>query len=64
MLCPSYCFAWQVWQSLFSIRQLVIPMHEDSAAWLKFASLCRKSGRVRQSLRMLLQLLRCVCVFL
>ncbi|KAF5842964.1 FAT domain-containing protein, partial [Dunaliella salina] len=48
----------EVWQSLFSIRQLVIPMHEDTAAWLKFASLCRKSGRVRQAHRMLLQLLR------
>uniref|UniRef100_A0A7S3R516 Serine/threonine-protein kinase TOR n=1 Tax=Dunaliella tertiolecta TaxID=3047 RepID=A0A7S3R516_DUNTE len=48
----------EVWQSLFSIRQLVIPMHEDTSAWLKFASLCRKSGRVRQAHRMLLQLLR------
>ena len=50
----------QVWQSLFSIRQLVVPMHEDVDGWLKFASLCRKSGRVRQAHRMLLQLLRCV----
>lgn len=51
----------QVWQSLFSIRQLVVPLHEDVEGWLKFASLCRKSGRVRQAHRMLLQLLRCAC---
>jgi hypothetical protein len=38
----------QVWQSLFSVRSLVVPMHEDVDAWLKFASLCRKSGRPRQ----------------
>lgn len=32
----------EVWQSLFSVRQLVVPMHEDVDNWLKFASLCRK----------------------
>ena len=48
----------QVWQSLFTVRQLVVPMHEDVDNWLKFSSLCRKSGRSRQSERMLLQLLR------
>lgn len=47
-----------MWQSLFSVRTLVVPMHEDVDSWLKFASLCRKSGRTRQSRRMLLQLLR------
>ncbi len=46
-----------MWQSLFSIRQLVVPMNEDVDSWLKFASLCRKSGRVKQSHRMLLQML-------
>ena len=40
------------------MRQLVVPMHEDVDNWLKFSSLCRKSGRSRQSERMLLQLLR------
>lgn len=38
----------QVWQSLFSVRSLVVPMHEDVDAWLKFAGLCRKNGRQRQ----------------
>lgn len=47
----------QVWQSLFSVRSLVIPMHEDVDNWIKFASLCRKSGRPRQSERMLINLL-------
>ena len=36
-----------VWQALLSVRQLVLPMHEDTHTHLKFASLCRKSGRVR-----------------
>ncbi|PNW79096.1 hypothetical protein CHLRE_09g400553v5 [Chlamydomonas reinhardtii] len=48
----------EVWQSLFSIRSLVVPMAQDVDNWLKFASLCRKSGRSRQAYRMLLQLLR------
>nr|ABB13529.1 target of rapamycin kinase [Chlamydomonas reinhardtii] len=48
----------EVWQSLFSIRSLVVPMAQDVDSWLKFASLCRKSGRSRQAYRMLLQLLR------
>ena len=35
----------EVWQSLLSVRSLVLPMHQDTHTWLKFASLCRKSGR-------------------
>lgn len=48
--CANVCslYASQVWQSLFSVRSLVVPMHEDVDAWLKFAGLCRKSGRQRQ----------------
>jgi hypothetical protein len=30
-----------------SVRRLLLDMHEDAAAWLKFSSLCRKSGRIR-----------------
>ena len=37
----------EVWQALLSVRTLVLPMTEDTHTWLKFASLCRKSGRVR-----------------
>lgn len=31
-----------------SVRRLLLDMHEDVCAWLKFASLCRKSGRTSQ----------------
>ncbi|KAK9806197.1 hypothetical protein WJX72_004970 [[Myrmecia] bisecta] len=48
----------EVWQALLSVRSLVLPQQEDTHTWLKFASLCRKSGRVRQSRRTLLQLLQ------
>ncbi|DBA66640.1 TPA: hypothetical protein ACH3X2_002209 [Trebouxia sp. C0005] len=47
----------EVWQALLSVRTLVLPMAEDTHTWLKFASLCRKSGRVRQSRRNLHELL-------
>jgi FAT domain len=46
-----------VWQSLFSVHSLVVDMHDDVGPWLKYSSLCRKSGRMRQSLRILKQLL-------
>ena len=35
----------EVWQALLSVRTLVLPMHQDTHTWLKFASLCRKSSR-------------------
>ena len=47
----------EVWQALLSVRSLVLPVSEDSGTWLKFASLCRKSGRLRQSKRTLIKLL-------
>lgn len=37
----------EVWQALLSVRQLVLPMHDDIHTYLKFASLCRKTRRVR-----------------
>ncbi len=46
-----------MWQSLLSVRQLVLPMEDDMDNWMKFASLCRKSGRIKQAHRMLVQLL-------
>ena len=48
----------EVWQAILSIRSLVLPKSEDIHTWVKFASLCRKSGRVRQSKTTLLQLLQ------
>ena len=37
----------EVWQALLSVRQLVLPMHDDVHTYLKFAALCRKTLRVR-----------------
>ena len=37
----------EVWQALLSVRSLVLPRQEDVHTWLKFASLARKSGRIR-----------------
>ena len=48
----------QVWQALLAVRSLVLPPSQDIATWLKFASLCRKSGRVSQSQATLVKLLQ------
>lgn len=50
----------QVWQSLLAVRTLVLPPTQDVETWLKFASLCRKSGRDRQARATLVKLLQ-VC---
>ncbi|KAL1192594.1 Serine/threonine-protein kinase TOR [Cardamine amara subsp. amara] len=47
----------EVWQSLLAVRALVLPPTEDVETWLKFASLCRKSGRISQAKSTLLKLL-------
>ena len=46
-----------VWQAVLSVRSLVLPPEGDSETWVKFASLCRKSGRVRQAQRTLSRLM-------
>jgi len=48
----------EVWQALLSVRALVLPMHADARTWIKFASLCRSSGRADQGRRALVSLLR------
>ncbi|PWA90617.1 target of rapamycin [Artemisia annua] len=48
----------EVWQALLSVRSLVLPPTEDSETWLKFASLCRKSGRISQAKSTLIKLLQ------
>lgn len=35
-----------VWQSVLSMRTLVVSPEEDKEIWVKFANLCRKSGRM------------------
>eukprot|EP00252_Welwitschia_mirabilis_P018999 TRINITY_DN4284_c0_g1_i1.p1 TRINITY_DN4284_c0_g1~~TRINITY_DN4284_c0_g1_i1.p1 ORF type:complete len:1768 (+),score=306.64 TRINITY_DN4284_c0_g1_i1:368-5305(+) len=48
----------EVWQALLAVRALVLPPTEDIDTWLKFASLCRKSGRISQARSTLVKLLQ------
>lgn len=48
----------EVWQELLAVRALVLPPTEDIDTWLKFASLCRKSGRISQGHSTLIKLLQ------
>nr|XP_009395017.1 PREDICTED: serine/threonine-protein kinase TOR [Musa acuminata subsp. malaccensis] len=48
----------EVWQVLLAVRELVLPPSEDIETWLKFASLCRKSGRISQARSTLIKLLQ------
>ncbi|BFG42177.1 hypothetical protein CerSpe_284510 [Prunus speciosa] len=48
----------EVWQALLAVRALVLPPTEDVDTWLKFASLCRKSGRISQARSTLVKLLQ------
>lgn len=36
----------EVWQRILQIRALVLRPEDDAATWIKFANLCRKSGRI------------------
>lgn len=54
----------QVWQALLAVRALVLPPTEDVETWLKFASLCRKSGRTSQARSTLVKLLQVSSAFL
>ncbi|MCH87478.1 serine/threonine-protein kinase TOR-like, partial [Trifolium medium] len=47
-----------VWQAILAVRTLVLPPGEDIETWLKFASLCRKSGRLSQARSTLVKLLQ------
>ncbi|KAF8034900.1 hypothetical protein BT93_C1046 [Corymbia citriodora subsp. variegata] len=48
----------EVWQGLLAVRALVLPPTEDIETWLKFSSLCRKSGRIGQARSTLIKLLQ------
>ncbi|CAN6449978.1 unnamed protein product [Victoria cruziana] len=48
----------EVWQAILAVRALVLPPTEDIETWLKFASLCRKSGRISQARSTLVKLLQ------
>ncbi|KAJ1388344.1 Tetratricopeptide-like helical domain superfamily [Sesbania bispinosa] len=45
-------------EALLAVRALVLPPVEDIETWLKFASLCRKSGRISQARSTLVKLLQ------
>ncbi|CAH9071216.1 unnamed protein product [Cuscuta epithymum] len=48
----------EVWQGLLAVRALVLPPTEDTETWIKFANLCRKSGRISQARSTLVKLLQ------
>ncbi|KAK4378516.1 hypothetical protein RND71_000378 [Anisodus tanguticus] len=48
----------EVWQALLAVRALVLPPTEDIETWIKFASLCRKNGRISQARSTLVKLLQ------
>ncbi|GAB4853400.1 hypothetical protein Ancab_017578 [Ancistrocladus abbreviatus] len=48
----------EVWQAVLAVRALVLPPTEDIETWLKFSSLCRKSGRISQAKSTLVKLLQ------
>uniref|UniRef100_A0A674NNJ5 Serine/threonine-protein kinase TOR n=1 Tax=Takifugu rubripes TaxID=31033 RepID=A0A674NNJ5_TAKRU len=45
------------WQKILMVRSLVISPHEDMRTWLKYASLCGKSGRLALAHKTLVLLL-------
>ncbi|RKO90751.1 armadillo-type protein, partial [Blyttiomyces helicus] len=46
-----------VWQRILKVRALVVSPREDMEMWIKFANLCRKSGRLTLSFKTLSGLL-------
>ena len=46
-----------MWQRIFKVRSLVIRPEDDLEVWLKYTSLCRNSGRISLSRKILLQLM-------
>ena len=45
------------WQRVLQVRSLVLNQQEEIKSWVKFASICRKSGKMALSERTLLSLL-------
>lgn len=43
----------KVWQQLLAVRSLIVTPHEDIDTWLQFSSLCRQSGNLTWSLKVL-----------
>lgn len=47
------------WQRIIQVHSLVVTPQEDVHTWLKYASLCRKSGSLKLSQKTLVMLLGC-----
>lgn len=47
----------EVWLRLLRVRSLVFPAESDAQLWIKFAGMCRKTGRVQMAQRILIRLL-------
>ena len=45
------------WQRILQVRSLILTQQEELRGWIKFASICRKSGKLALSERTLLSLL-------
>lgn len=45
-----------VWSRILGVRSLVVPPSHDMGSWIKFASLCRKAGRISMSFKTLVEL--------
>ncbi len=45
------------WQRILQVRSLVLSQQDELRGWIKFASICRKSGKIAVSERTLLNLL-------
>jgi FKBP12-rapamycin complex-associated protein len=46
-----------VWQRILRVRSLVTAPKDDMDPWIKFANLCRKSGRLNQCQKTLIILM-------
>lgn len=47
------------WRKMLQIRSLVMTPREDFQTWLKFASLCRKTGAISQAHKIVISILGC-----
>ena len=46
------------WQRILQVRSMVLTQQEEIKSWVKFASICRKSGKMDLSRKTLMSLLK------
>jgi FKBP12-rapamycin complex-associated protein len=49
----------EIWQRILAVRMLVVSPLDDIDSWLKFSGLCRRSGKLRMSKKVLTSYLGC-----